>query len=121
MKHTTFGIRHLALIIALSAAAPLAASHESGTFTGVIGDSMCVRNHEPMKITPDDKCVRDCVKHSKDVKYILLTSDKHYVLSDQAAPEKFAGQKVTVKGVLYEKTGIIKVEAIEKIRQEGDQ
>ncbi len=116
MKPSTFGIRHLAFIIALFAAAPLAASNESRTFTGVIGDSMCVRNHEPMKIAPEDKCVRDCVKHSKDVKYILLTSDTQYVLSDQASPEKFAGQKVTVKGVLYEKTGIIKVEAIEKAK-----
>jgi hypothetical protein len=40
-------------------------------------------------------------------------------LSDQAAPERFAGQKVTVKGVLYEKTGIIKVESIEQAKQ-GD-
>ncbi len=98
---------------ALLLAAPLAASPESRTFTGVIGDSMCVRDHAAMKITPTNKCVRDCVRHSRGVKYILLTKDKHYVLSDQAAPEKFAGQKVKVKGVLYEKTGIIKVESIE--------
>ena len=107
-------MRTTALILsALVLAAPLAAAPESQTFTGVIGDSMCVRDHVPMKITPHDKCVRDCVKHSKDVKYVLLTKDKHYVLSDQAAPEKFAGRKVTVRGVLYQKTGIIKVESIE--------
>jgi len=100
------------ILSAVLFAAPIAAS-ESRTFTGVIGDSMCVRDHAAMKIAPEDKCVRDCVKHSSDVKYILLTTDKHYVLSDQAAPEKFAGQKVRVKGVLYEKTGIIKVESIE--------
>jgi uncharacterized protein DUF5818 len=47
------------------------------------------------------------------VRYILLTKDTHYALSDQAAPEKFAGKKVNVKGVLFEKTGIIKVESIE--------
>lgn len=46
------------------------------------------------------------------MKYILLTKDKHYILSDQAAPQKFAGRKVNVKGVLYEKTGIITVESI---------
>jgi hypothetical protein len=89
------------------------AASESRSFTGVIGDSMCVRDHAAMKVAPEGKCVRDCVKHSADVKYILLTKDKHYVLSDQAAPETFAGQKVVVKGVLYEKTGIIKVESIE--------
>ena len=96
-------------------AAPMTAS-KSRTFTGVIGDSMCVRDHATMKITPDDKCVRDCVKHSPGVKYILLTGDRHYLLSDQAAPEKFAGRKVTVRGVLYEKTGIIRVESIEAAR-----
>jgi hypothetical protein len=116
IPHAAFRIRHLAfgiVVFALLVAAPLAASQESRTFTGVIGDSMCVRDHAAMKVAPEDKCVRDCVKHSADVKYILLTKDKHYVLSDQAAPEKFAGQKVVVKGVLYEKTGIIKVETIE--------
>ena len=101
------------VLSAILMAAGAAASSDSRTFTGVIGDSMCVRDHAAMKITPEEKCVRDCVKHSSDVKYILLTRDKHYILSDQALPEKFAGQKVTVKGVLYEKTGIIKVESIE--------
>ena len=100
------------VVSALLLAAPAAAS-ESRTFTGVIGDSMCVRDHAAMKISPKDKCVRDCVNHSADVKYILLTTDKHYVLSDQEAPGKFAGQKVVVTGVLYEKTGIIKVDSIE--------
>ncbi len=104
------------ILSAVLLTAPPAAPSESRTFTGVIGDSMCVRDHAAMKIAPEDKCVRDCVKHSSDVKYILLTKDKHYILSDQAAPEKFAGQKVTVKGVLYEKTGIIKVESIEAAR-----
>lgn len=118
MNTSAFDIRHSAfgILSALLLAAPLAASSDSRTFTGVIGDSMCVRDHASMQIAPDDKCVRDCVKHSSDVKYILVTKDKHYVLSDQAAPEKFAGQKVIVKGVLYEKTGIIKVEKIEKAK-----
>jgi hypothetical protein len=104
------------VLSALLLASPLAAANEPRTFTGVIGDSMCVRDHATMKIAPEDKCVRDCVKHSSDVKYMLLTKDKHYILSDQAAPERFAGQKVTVKGVLYEKTGIIKVESIEQAK-----
>ena len=70
---------------ALLLTASLAAATGSRTFTGVIGDSMCVRDHAAMKIDPQDKCVRDCVKHSADGKYILLTKDKHYILSDQAA------------------------------------
>ena len=47
-----------------------------------------------------------------------------YVLSDQQTPEKFAGGKVRVKGVLYEKTRIIKVDSIEpaglQARRAGD-
>ena len=35
-----------------------------------------------------------------------------YTLSDQQTPERFAGQRVTVRGVLYPKTNIIKVETI---------
>ncbi|MGE5816288.1 MAG: hypothetical protein ACM36C_17520 [Acidobacteriota bacterium] len=106
------------VVSALLVASSLAAANEPRTFTGVIGDSMCVRDHTAMKVTPQDRCIRDCVKQSSDVKYILLTRDKHYILSDQAAPEKFAGRKVMVKGVLYEKTGIIKVEKIEPVNQE---
>ena len=108
MKSTAF------IFATLLLAAPLAATSGSQAFTGVIGDSMCVRDHAAMNVAPESKCVRDCVKHSKDMKYILLTKDKHYVLSDQAAPEKFAGKKVKVTGVLYEKTGIIKVVSIEE-------
>ena len=95
-------------------AAPLAASNpESRTFTGTISDSMCVRDHAAMKIDPEDKCVRECIQHSKDVKYVLLHDDHAFTLSDQETPAKFAGKKVTVKGVLYTKTNVIKVESIE--------
>jgi hypothetical protein len=53
------------------------------------------------------------VKADKNVKYALHDGKNVYVLSDQQTPEKFAAQKVRVKGVLYEKTKIIKVESIE--------
>ena len=107
IRHSAFGMAAAALLLV----APLVASTESRTFTGVIGDSMCVRDHAAMKIAPEEKCVRVCVKHSSDVKYILLTEDKHYVLSDQAAPEKFAGQKVKVTGQVTGRT--IRVTSIE--------
>jgi hypothetical protein len=45
-------------------------------------------------------------------KYALLDGTNLYKLSDQQTPEKFAGQKVKVTGVLYPKTGILKVESI---------
>ena len=83
------------------------------SFTGVITDSMCGVNHASMNIAPDAKCVRDCVKMDKRYKYALYDGKKMYTLSDQQTPEKFAAQKVKVTGVLYEKTGIIKVDSIQ--------
>ena len=93
----------------------LAAAQQSRTFTGVITDSMCVLNHGMMKINPDAKCVVECVRLDKKTKYALHDGKNLYVLSDQQTPEKFAAQKVRVKGLLYERTGIIKVESIEGI------
>jgi hypothetical protein len=49
----------------------------------------------------------------KRYKYALYDGKKMYTLSDQQTPEKFAAQKVKVTGVLYEKTGIIKVDSIQ--------
>jgi hypothetical protein len=94
--------------------ATLIASAESRSFTGVITDSMCGMNHSHMGVSPDAKCVRECVKGSNGkYKYVLHDGQKAYVLSDQQTPEQFAAQKVKVTGTLYEKTGIIKVERIE--------
>ena len=85
------------------------------TYTGIITDTMCGANHSAMGVTPDEKCVRDCVKSGNGKwKYALLAADKKmYVLSDQQTPEKFAAKKVKVTGTLYEKTGILKVDKIE--------
>ena len=87
----------------LAAAAPQ-------TFTGVITDTMCAKDHKHMGIAPDSKCVVDCVKAGS--KYALLSGDNVYVLSDQQTPGKFAAQKVTVTGDLNAKTKIIKVDSI---------
>lgn len=96
-----------------AAAGMLMASSGQTTFTGVITDTMCGTKHH-MGITPDAKCVRECVKMDpKKWKYALAAGDKLYVLSDQQTPEKFAAQKVTVTGTLNEKTNTLKVDRIE--------
>ncbi len=86
-------------------------SAASETHVGVITDTMCGANHAPMKVSPDSKCVLECVKHGS--KYALLEGAKVYTLSDQETPAKFAGQKVKITGQLYPKTGVLKVETIE--------
>jgi hypothetical protein len=76
------------------------------TFTGTITDEMCGADHKMMNVTPDSKCVTECVKAGS--KYALVSGDKVYKLSDQAAPAKFPGQKVKVTGVLSGDTITVK-------------
>ena len=97
----------------LLAAAMLFAAQKPQTFTGTITDSMCVANHAMMRITPESKCVTECVKSNATVKYALYDGKTVYKLSDQETPAKFAAQKVKVTGTLFPKTGVIKVEKIE--------
>ena len=78
------------------------------TFTGVITDAMCGKDHSMMGVKPDAKCVTECVKRGS--KYSLVVGDDVYELSDQTGPEKFAAQKVIVKGTLDGK--IIQVQSI---------
>lgn len=107
MRPTSF------VLAALLLAAPVAAV-PSKTYVGTITDSMCIRDHAAMGNVAPDKCVVECVKHSKDNKLVLVVDSAHvYTLSDQETPLKFAAKKVKVTGVLYPKTNVLKVEAIE--------
>jgi hypothetical protein len=101
------------LAIVAFATSMAAAPAPSATFVGVITDSMCNTDHQPMRVSPDEKCVKDCVGDATTFKYALSDGTRTYLLSDQATPEAFAGRKVRVTGVLYTRTNIIKVERIE--------
>ena len=48
----------VALTLSLMAGAGFAEA-QSRTFTGVISDSMCLRVHAAMKVSPISKCVND--------------------------------------------------------------
>ena len=82
------------------------------TFTGVITDTMCGKDHAMMKVSPDSKCVVECVKGDKNTRYALFDGKNVYILGDQKTPGQFAGRKVTVTGTLYEKTKILQVDSI---------
>lgn len=101
-----------ALFAAALAALTLSGA-ETRTFTGVITDSMCGMNHAHMNAGPDADCVKACVKPQGGYKYVLVAGSKTYRLSDQETPGKFAAKNVKVTGILYEKTGVIKVDKIE--------
>ncbi len=95
------------------AASAMLAAGATQTFTGVITDSMCGKDHKAMGVTPDSKCVRDCVRADPSrYKYALYDGKSVHILSDQRAPERFAAQKVAVTGVLDQKTNTIRVEKI---------
>jgi hypothetical protein len=90
----------------LFAATVCLAADAPKTFTGVITDEMCGNDHKMMNVSPDSKCVTDCVKAGS--KYALLSGTKVYKLSDQTAPAKFPGQKVKVTGTLTGDTIAVK-------------
>ncbi len=91
-------------------AGALAAS--AATYTGVITDAMCGRDHSAMNVKPDAKCVRECVKMGS--KYALYDGKDVYTLSgDQAALDKYAGEKVKVNGTLDAKAKTLKVDSIQ--------
>jgi hypothetical protein len=101
------------LFAALFATTALAAAAGQQTFVGVITDTMCGADHKAMNVSPESKCVRDCVRMDKKVKYALYDGKSVYTLSDQQSPEAFAGQRVKVTGKLFPKTGILQVDRIE--------
>jgi hypothetical protein len=82
-------------VMALSAVA-LFAQGSSQSFSGTVSDSMCGAQHMMKNATPAE-CTRECVKRGSD--FALVSGAKVYTLKgDKAQLDKYAGQKVTVKG-----------------------
>ena len=106
--------KHLvpALVIIVVIAA-LAAAQGRRNFTGVITDSMCATaDHSRMRMGPTDaECTIACVL-AHGATYVLYDGNEVYTLSDQKTPEKFAGKKVTISGILDAKTKTIQVESM---------
>jgi Protein of unknown function (DUF5818) len=101
-------------LAALAAALFLsAAAGASQQFTGLVTDNMCPKgDHSAMQMGPTNaECVKACVRVHGAL-YVLYDGKQTYTLSDQEAPEKFAGQKVTVTGTLDSKSGTIQVQSI---------
>jgi hypothetical protein len=101
------------LLLSLLIVAVSAAPQAKQKFTGVITDSMCERgDHSGMRMGPTDaECTVACVE-AHGASYVLFDGKDAYTLSDQRAPEKLAGKKVTVTGTLNTKTKTIQVDSI---------
>jgi hypothetical protein len=103
MRHLVFGL------LALAAMSPVQSRQ---TFTGVITDDVCTRaDHSSMQMGPTDaECTVACVG-VHGAAYALYDGRNVYALSDQSAPEEFAGQKVRIVGTADEAKTIL-VESI---------
>ena len=104
------------LFLAALLTVPATAAEPSKAYVGTVTDTMCKTDHAAMRVTPDTKCVRDCVGDGKTYKYAWTDGKVTYTLSDQETPAKFAGERVKIIGVLYAKTRILKVERIERVK-----
>jgi hypothetical protein len=72
------------------------------TLTGVVSDSMCGTNHMAKNLSPAD-CLRMCVK--KETKYALVVGTDVYTLEGHEAElDKYAAQKVSLKGTVKGQT-----------------
>jgi Protein of unknown function (DUF5818) len=93
-------------------------------FSGEISDSQCALNvhsktssHKEMTAShtmgaTSAECARTCVKQMGG-QYVLMSGGKVYRLDRQELAEKYAGEKVRVKGEVDKKSTSIKVESIE--------
>src|SRR5437762_10965298 len=101
------------LIPGLLAVAALSAAPGKQTFTGIISDDMCGNaDHSHMRMGPTDaECTIACIS-AHGATYVLYDGKQVYTLSDQRTSERFAAQKVSVRGTLDRKTRTIQVESI---------
>ena len=93
--------------------ATLASAQGKQRFTGTITDNMCPEgDHSRMRMgATDAECTIACVS-VHDAKFALYDGKELLALSDQKAPEKFAGKKVIVTGTLDVKSKKILVDSI---------
>jgi hypothetical protein len=93
-------------MLAVALLAPLVilaqASGERKALTGIVSDAMCGATHM-MKDKPAAECLRYCVKQG--TKYALVAGKSVYTLEGHEAElDKYAAQKVIVKGTLKGET-----------------
>jgi hypothetical protein len=90
-------------------------AQDAGTdtaLTGIISDAMCGAKHSMTNMSAAD-CTRMCAKGGQG--FVLVVGDKTYTLrGDSADLDKYAAQKVTVKGKLKGNTVAVDSVALAK-------
>ena len=101
-------------VAALSASpSTTVAAVDTAEFRGVVTDNNCDNgDHSHMKMGDTDaECTVACI-NAHGASYVLFDGKTAYTLSDQQSPEKFAGKKVKVVGLLDANKKIIQVSSI---------
>jgi len=107
------------VILSLLVVSAVVPPQSTRRFTGTITDSMCpAGDHSQMRMGPTNaECTIAC-NDGHGAPYVLYDGKDTYTLSDQKTPEKFAGKKVTVTGVLDAKNKTIRVTSIAALNQQ---
>lgn len=100
------------LVLLLAGAAALAALQEEQTWAAHVTDDMCAKEHMMDGMT-DPECAIACVEMGAALALYVEADDAVYAVDDQAKVTEFAGQDVTVTGVLSEDKSTVTVNSIE--------
>lgn len=98
-------------------AQPPASLVYDGTMSGVVGDSMCGKDHMMMGDVGKDvvNCTKDCVKQG--YKFVLIDEKgESFVLDDQITAEKYAGKSVSVSGHINRISKTIDVKSVKPLQ-----
>ena len=101
-----------ALVLLLAGAAALAVAQEEQTWAAHVTDDMCAKEHMMDGMT-DPECAIACVEMGAALALYVEADDTVYAVDDQEKVTEFAGQDVTVTGVLSEDKTTVTVNSIE--------
>lgn len=88
-----------------------------GTMSGVVGDSMCGKDHMMMGDVGKDvvNCTKDCVKQG--YKFVLIDEKgESFVLDDQKTAEEYAGKSVSISGHINRISKTIDVKSVKALQ-----
>ncbi|MDE2659451.1 MAG: DUF5818 domain-containing protein [Acidobacteriota bacterium] len=100
------------LVLLLVGAAALAAAQQEQTWAAHVTDDMCAKEHMMDGMT-DPECAIACVEMGAALALFVEADDAVYAVDDQEKVTEFAGQDVTVTGVLSEDKTTVTVHSIE--------
>ena len=100
------------LVLLLAGAAALGIAQEERTWAAHVTDDMCAKEHMMDGMT-DPECAIACVEMGAALALYVEADDAVYAVDDQAKVQEFAGQDVTVTGVLSEDKSTVTVNSIE--------